>query len=82
MTKGKSDNKEQTIFETKSLWIHKVKERDKWWEELEDMEDCIEEEAKKMVEDGEEGWRREGKVIFWKEQVDVPDSATLREQII
>jgi len=52
------------------------------WEELEDMEDCIEEEVKKMVEDGEEGWRREGKVIFWKEQVYVPDSATLREQII
>jgi len=46
------------------------------------MEEDIEEEVKGMVENKEEGWRREGKVIFWRERAYVPDSATLREQIV
>jgi len=25
----------------------------------------------------EEGWRKEGKVILWKERIYIPDSATL-----
>jgi len=46
------------------------------------MEEDIEEEVKGMVENKKEGWRREGKVIFWRERAYVPDFATLREQIV
>ena len=34
------------------------------------------------VERSEEGWRREGKVILWKERIYIPDSVTLHEEII
>jgi len=33
------------------------------------------------MERSEEGWRREEKVILWKERIYVPDSAILREEI-
>jgi len=34
------------------------------------------------MERSEEGWRQEGKVILWKERIYIPDSATLREEIV
>jgi len=43
------------------------------------MEDYIEEEVKRIVKIKEEGWKREGKVIFWKKQVYVLDSTTFQE---
>ena len=47
--------------------MYKVEKKDKWWEELENMEDYIEEEVKRIVENREEEWKREKKVIFWKD---------------
>ena len=34
------------------------------------------------VEQQEEEWKREGKVLLWKEKIYVPDSAMLRKEII
>ena len=37
---------------------------------------------REAVEWQEEGWRREGKILLWKERVYVPDSIMLQEEII
>jgi len=47
------------------------------WKEIEEAEEFVEEEVRAAVESGNEGWRKEGKVITWKKRVYVPDSATL-----
>jgi len=51
-----------------------------FWKEIEESEEFIEEEVQEAMERSEEGWKREGKVILWKERIYVPDSATLREE--
>jgi len=38
--------------------------------------------VREAVEQQEEGWRKDGKVLLWRERVYVPDSITLREEII
>ena len=48
----------------------------------EEAEEFMEEEVQGAMERSEEGQRREGKVILWKERIYVPDSATLREEIV
>jgi len=53
-----------------------------FWKEIEEAEEFIEEEVRGAIERSEEGWRREGKVILWKERIYIPDLATLREEII
>ena len=39
---------------------------DKWWKELEDMEEYMEKKVKRIVESKEEEWKKERKVIFSK----------------
>ena len=53
-----------------------------FWKEIEEAEEFTEEEVRGAIERSEEGWRREGKVILWKERIYIPDLATLREEII
>jgi len=42
----------------------------------------MEEEVWGAIERSEEGWRREEKVILWKERIYIPDSAILWEEIV
>ena len=53
-----------------------------FWKEIEEAEEFTEEEVRGAIERSEEGWRREGKGILWKERIYIPDLATLREEII
>jgi len=53
-----------------------------FWKEIEEAEEFMEEKVQRAMERSEEGWRREGKVILWRERIYVPDSATLREEIV
>jgi len=39
-------------------------------------------EVRRVVEHEEEGWRQEGKVLFWKKRIYVPNSATFQEEIV
>jgi len=48
-----------------------------FWREIEEAEEFVEEEVRGAVERLEDGWRKEGKVILWKERIYVPDSAIL-----
>jgi len=34
------------------------------------------------MERSEEGWRQKEKIILWKKRIYIPDSATLREEIV
>jgi len=45
-----------------------VDKEDKWWKELEDMEEYIEEKVKRIVESKEKRWKKEGKVIFGRNE--------------
>jgi len=38
--------------------------------------------VREAVEQQEKGWKREGKVLLWKERIYVPDSATLQKEVI
>jgi len=58
-----------------------VTQEGEFWKEIEKAE-FIKEEVRGAVEQQEEGWRREGKVLLWKERIYIPDSATLREEVI
>jgi len=48
-----------------------------FWKEIEKAKEFMEKEVRGAIERSEEGWRREGKVILWKERIYVPDLATL-----
>lgn len=63
------DNEEQTIFKTRPIQLYKVNKEDKWQKELENIDDYIEKEMKRIVvESKEERQKKEEKVIFWKKQ--------------
>jgi len=49
---------------------------------IEEAEEFTEEEVQGAVERSEEGWKRERKVILWKERIYIPDLATLHEEIV
>jgi len=55
-------------------------EGDKFWREIEEADEAIEEKVRKAVEEKREGWTKEGRVLIWKKRL--PDSLTLREEII
>ena len=59
-----------------------VTQEEEFWKEIEEAEEFTEEEVRGVVEQQERGWRWEGKVVFWRERIYVPDSATLWEEII
>jgi len=62
----------------KEEWFRSIKiQEGEFWKEIEEAEEFMEEEVRKVIERSEEGWRKEGKVILWKERIYVPDSATL-----
>ena len=80
-TQGKDDNIDQTLL--KGEWFRNViTQEGEFWKEVEEAEEFIEEEVRGAVERQEEGWRKDGKVLLWRERVYVPDSITLREEII
>jgi len=57
-------------------------EGSEFWREIEEADEAIEEEVREAVEEGSEGWTKEGRILIWKKQLYVPDSSTLREEII
>jgi len=57
-------------------------EGSEFWREIEEADEAIEEEVREAVEEGSEGWTKEGRILIWKKQLYVPDSLTLREEII
>jgi len=80
-TQGKNDNIDQTLL--KGEWFRNVViQEGEFWKEVEEAEEFIEEEVRGAVERQEEGWRKDKKVLLWKERVYVPDSITLQEEII
>jgi len=77
---GKGDNEERTVL--KGEWFREMKlEGGKFWKEIE-TDEAIEEEVREAVKEGREGWTKEERVLIWKKQLYVPDSSTLREEII
>lgn len=78
---GKDNNKNQTLLK-KELFRSFIMQEGEFWRKIEEAEEFTEEEVREAVEHHEEGWRREGKMIFWKERVYVPDFTSLREEII
>jgi len=38
--------------------------------------------VREAIEEGSEGWTKKERVLIWKKQLYVPDSSTLREEII
>jgi len=79
---GRDDNEEKIILTPEMFRSIHLADRGAMWKEIEEAEEFVEEEVRVAVESGNEGWRKEGKVIIWKERVYVPDSATLREEIL
>jgi len=80
-SQGKSDNEDQTVL--KKEWFRSLTtQKGEFWKEIEEAEEFVEEEVRGAIERLEEGWRKEEKVILWKERIYIPDSATLREEII
>jgi len=80
-TQGKDDNTDQMLL--KGEWFRIVViQKGEFWREVEEAEEFIEEEVRGAIERREEGWRKDGKVLLWRERVYVPDSITLREEII
>jgi len=77
----KGDNEDETLLKEERFRMLTV-ERGKFWKELEDVEECIEEEVKTAVDEEREGWKREGKVITWRERAYVPDLDILCEEIL
>ena len=78
---GKEDSEERTVL--KGEWFREMKpEGGKFWKEIEEADEAIEEEVREAVEEGREGWTKKGRVLIWKKQLYVPDSSTLREEII
>jgi len=80
-SQGKSDNEDQMVL--KKEWFRNITiQEGEFWKEIEEVKEFAEEEMQKAVTRLEEGWRREEKVILWKERIYIPDSATLQEEII
>ena len=80
-TQGKDDNTDQMLL--KGEWFRSIiTQESKFWREVEEAEEFIKEEVREAVEQQEEEWKREGKVLLWKEKIYVPDSAMLRKEII
>jgi len=75
-SQGKSDNEDQMML--KKEWFRNITTQEReFWKEIEEAKEFAEEEVWEAITRSEEGWRREGKVILWKERIYVPDSATL-----
>ena len=71
------DNEGQTIFKTRPIQLYKVNKENKWQKELENIDDYIEKEMKRIVvESKEERQKKEEKVIFWKKQAYISDLTT------
>ena len=78
---GKKDNEDRILLKEERFRIL-VMDKGELWKELEDAEEFIEEEVEAALKEGREGWRKEGKVILWKERAYVPDLDTLREEVL
>jgi len=78
---GKGDNEERTVL--KGEWFREMKlEGGEFWREIEEADEATEEEVREAVEEGRESWTKEGIVLIWKKRLYVPDSSTLRKEII
>ena len=75
-SQGKGNNEDQTML--KEEWFRNLMiQKGEFWKEVEEAEEFTEEEVRGVIERSEECWRREEKVILWKERIYVPGSATL-----
>jgi len=71
-TQGKNNNADQTLL--KGEWFRSVVTQEgEFWKEVEEAKEFIEEEVRGAVERQEEGWRKDRKVLLWRERVYVPD---------
>jgi len=62
----------------KGEWLRNVViQKGEFWRKVEEAEEFIEEEVRGAIERREERWRKDGKVLLWRERVYVPDSITL-----
>jgi len=62
----------------KEEWFRNITTQEgEFWKEIEGAEEFTEEEVRGVVARSEEDWRKERKVILWKERIYIPDSATL-----
>jgi len=41
-------------------------EGSEFWREIEEADEAIEEEVREAVEEGSEGWTKEGRILIWK----------------
>ena len=78
----RGDNKEKIILTPEMFQSICLADRRAIWKEIEGAEEFVEEEVRVAVESGNKKWRKEGKVITWKERVYVLDSVTLQEEIL
>jgi len=80
-SQGKNNNEDQMVL--KEEWFRNIKmQEEEFWKEIEEAEEFMEKEVRGAIRRSEEGWRKEGKVTLWKERIYIPDSATLREEIV
>ena len=75
-SQGKSDNEDQMVLKEEQF-RSLMTQKGEFWKEIEEAEEFVEEEVQGAIERLEEGQRKEGKVILWKERIYVPDSAIL-----
>ena len=75
-TQEKDDNTDRMLL--KGEWLRNVViQKGEFWRKVEEAEEFIEEEVRGAIERREERWRKDGKVLLWRERVYVPDSITL-----
>jgi len=63
----KEDNEDRILLKEERFRIL-VMDKEELWKELEDTKEFIEAEVKAALKEGREGWRKEEKVILWKER--------------
>jgi len=78
---GKEDNKDRILLKKERFRILVI-DKGELWKELEDAKEFIEEEVEAALKKGREGWRKEGKVILWKERAYVPDLDTFCKEVL
>jgi len=78
---GKEDNKDRILFKEERFRILVI-DKGELWKELEDAKEFIEEEVKAALKEEKEEWRKEGKVILWKERAYILDLDTLCKEVL
>jgi len=59
---GKDNNKDQILLK-KEIFRQLIVEGEEFWKEMEEMEEFMEKEVRGALEQQEEGWKHEGKML-------------------